>query len=345
MEIKEKISQLLDQEKIEAAQKIIDSVPLKMIGNRGYFYKGEILRMKGFFKKAIPHYFKFLSSNPEKNERIVCIIKLASCFRTMGMKGEAIKYSKMAMKEDPNNPDALLEAAMSFRLAGDRKKAEFIFNVLLKLYTKEKDFSGLSYIWWALGGMNRAYGDLDKSLQCFKKALYFANKARDRFLIVYALFGLAGAMRIKGEINTSIMTYKKAARYASKNDTFAAAYSFCGMANGLRQKGELSLALSLYKKSARLYLSMGDKPDLGFVNWGMGEIYKKRGDLKKALNQFREAYSLFKNVEKRGEILSMLSMAQTLYALGKKKEADKMYFSGLNEARKENFKTYLEIFT
>ncbi len=345
MQIKEKISRLLEEEKIESAQKILDSASLRKAGNWVYFYKGEILRMKGFFKKAVDNYFKFFSSNPEKNEKLACMIKLASCFRTMGIKEEAIRYSKMAIEEDPHNPDALLEAAMSFRLAGDRKKAETIFNSLEKMYMKEKDFSGLSYIWWAMGGMNRTYGDLGKSVKCFKKALYFASKARDRSLMVYALFGLAGAMRIKGDINASIEAYKKAAGYASRNDTFARAYSFCGLANGLRQKGELSKALALYKKSGKLYLSMGDAPDLGFVNWGMGEIYKKRGELKKALEKFKEAYMLFKKGEKRGEILSMFSMAQILYVLGKKEEADKMYFSGLDEARRENFKTYLEIFT
>ncbi|GAB4031936.1 MAG: tetratricopeptide repeat protein [Elusimicrobiota bacterium] len=264
----------------------------------------------------------------------------------MGLKNKALFYSKKALKESPGSEEAILEAAMALRLAGKRKRAQALFYSLIRLYSSSKDFAGLSYVWWAMGGLKRNYGELAAAVSCFEKSFSFAVKARDRSLKVYALFGLAGALRIKGEIEKSAAVYRKAASYAPADDIFAKAYSFCGLANALRQKGGVKKALALYRRSGKLYSAMGDKPDLGFVSWGMGEILKKQGNFKAAISNFRKAYHLFKaGMEKRGEILSLFSMAQSLYALGRIKEADKMYFSALKEARKENFKTYLEIFT
>lgn len=345
MDLKEKILELLDSENIAQAEKLLLSAS-DSLGPWADFCRGEIFRMRGFFNKASSCYMKFLSSRPCGEEKLSCLLKLAACSRTMGLKSKALFYSKKALKEAPESEEAILEAAMALRLAGKRNQAQSLFYSLIRIYSSSKDWAGLSYVWWAMGGLKRNYGELAAAVSCFEKSFSFAVKAKDRSLKVYALFGLAGALRIKGEIERSAATYRKAASYASADDVFARAYSFCGLANALRQKGDLKKSFALYKRSGRLYSAMGDKPDLGFVNWGMGEILKKQGNFKAAVSNFRKAYILFKaGLEKRGEILSLFSMAQSLYALGRIKQADKMYFSALKEARKEKFKTYLEIFT
>ena len=65
-----------------------------------------------------------------------------------------------------------------------------------------------------------------------------------------------------------------------------------------------------------------------------------------ALKDLEEARVLFDNSdEKRGQILTKLSLAQVLYALGRTDEADQLYEEGVSQARAEGLHTYLESYT
>ena len=60
----------------------------------------------------------------------------------------------------------------------------------------------------------------------------------------------------------------------------------------------------------------------------------------------QEAQVLFDNSdEKRGQILTKLSLAQVLYALGKTEEGEALYEVGVKQARAEGLHTYLESYT
>ena len=58
---------------------------------------------------------------------------------------------------------------------------------------------------------------------------------------------------------------------------------------------------------------------------------------------FEEAKKLFANSDEiRGQLLTEISLAQVIYALGDKAKADKIYFAAVTRAQKENLHTYLE---
>lgn len=302
--------------------------------------------MKGFFEKACDFYLKYANLVKSKKEKKSVFLKMASCKRALGLKGQAINWCTKALRLYPKDEDAFLEIAMAYRLSGLWEKAKKILLRLKKSYFVRKDYAGMSYILWALGGLERNRGELERSKRNFMNSLKFARIAKDKSLQIYALFGLGGICRIKGELDRSLLYYRKASFLLSKNDTFALAYSFCGSANALRQLGQLSEAKKLYERSRRLYSSLKDDADLGFVYWGRGEIKRKKGDLNGALSDFKMALKLFSRCfEKRGEVLSVLSMAKTLYAMGCKDKADNMYFRAIKTAKKEGLKTYLEDYT
>lgn len=65
-----------------------------------------------------------------------------------------------------------------------------------------------------------------------------------------------------------------------------------------------------------------------------------------ALKDLQEARILFDNSdETRGQILTKLSLAQVLYALGQTQEAEELYEAGVAQARAEGLHTYLESYT
>jgi len=308
------------------------------------------LRIEGFFQKAIYYYKKALPFHLQKERKLEILNKICAAFRAIGDKKNAKKYSntaiKFAIKNKLNITQSMLEKAMTYRLCGEYEKAIKIFENIKKIYYHQKDYQGISYILWAIGGIYRLTGNFNKSIEYFKNSYKIALKIKDRDLKLYSLFGLAGVLRISGDINKSYKTYRKAARMVSKNDYFGLAYSYCGMANSLRQKGEFKKAKSFYMKSLKLYKAINDKPDLGFVYWGLGEIYKKENNNKKALYCFNIANKLFKSGhEKRGEILNNISISHIKYLNGEIKEANKTFFNAIKKAKKEKLNTYIEIFT
>ncbi|PIS47756.1 MAG: hypothetical protein COT17_01790 [Elusimicrobia bacterium CG08_land_8_20_14_0_20_51_18] len=343
----ELVRSLLDSENSEGALKILRSL------KKDYEYDlltGEACRIGGFFHEAAAHYRKFIKKSRPDIFRLEAMNKLAACSRALGDKKNAFGWGKKALsysvKKGFDTLDSRIELAMAQRLAGDFPGALTEIRRIAAFFMKNGDFAGLSYMLWSAGGIYRLQGEFAKAEEAFGRALKLAKRAGDRSLQVYALFGLAGALRIAGRVEDSYRTYLKASKLAGGDDTFANAYSFCGMANSLRQKGELDRAKGSYKNSLKLYTRIGDKVDLGFVHWGLGEIQKKKGQFGAALEKFLKAGELFRSgFEKRGEILNDISLAQVYYLRGKTELADRIYFKALARAKKEKLHTYLEIFT
>jgi len=346
----EKLLSLIEEGELEKA---LSSLRKKEFKTSVYysFFMGEIYRIKGFFYKAASNYESFLKCRDiDIRYRIESLNKLSACYRALGDYEKSNGYIKQAMKLSERNKikldDTLIEMAMVHRLKGNFKEAINIFNYLKRKFLSRKDYAAISYINWSIGGIYRLKGDFKNSIDSFIQAKLYAKKAGDNDLLVYSLFGLAGVLRISGDIEGSYLNYKKAKAIISSDDFFAIAYSYCGMGNALRQLGRLNEAEGMYKRSFKYYSLIGDKVDLGFVCWGLGEIYKKKGYLNKALGYFNKAGVLFKKgLEKRGEILNMISTSQLLYLFGEKNKANTLYFKALKIAKKEKLNTYLEIFT
>ena len=174
-----------------------------------------------------------------------------------------------------------------------------------------------------------------------------AKKIGDKINEAYGYCGLAGISRICGKIDDCVKNYQLADKiFKTSEDVFGKAYTNCGMANGLRQQGKYDEALRRYNMADKLYSQIGDKVDLGFVKWGRADVLKRKNKLMLALKDLQEARVLFDNSdEKRGQILTKLSLAQVLYALGHTDEAEELYELGVKQAQKEHLHTYLESYT
>ena len=218
---------------------------------------------------------------------------------------------------------------------------------VLAAYVQLKDYAGVSFIHWAKGGIFRLQGHFEDGIAQFEKAISFAKKAGDKISEAYGYCGLAGISRICGKVDECVKNYKKAEVIFKKTeDVFGKAYTNCGMANGLRQQGHYDVALRHYNVADKLYSSIHDTVDLGFVKWGRADILKRKNKMAEALKDLQEAQALFDNSdEKRGQILTKLSLAQVLYALGKTEQAEELYAAGVQQAQAEGLHTYLESYT
>lgn len=317
------------------------------------FIQGEAHRLLGSFQAAITTYAKALKNSLQAEQRMDILLAMAACYRTLGVAAAAYELADDALKMaseleyEPYMLRAMQEMGIALRAWGKLDESLELLDAVLAAYTQQKDYEGMSFICWAKGGVYRLKGMLTEGIAQFKQAIRYAQKCGDEINLAYGYCGLAGISRIAGKTDDCVHFYKKAEKIFNKTeDLFGKAYTQCGMANGLRQQGKYDEALRHYNTADKLYSAIGDKVDLGFVKWGRADILKRRNKLPEALADLRSAQELFANSdEMRGQILTKLSLAQVLYAIGQVEQAEQLYAAGVAQAKKEGLHTYLESYT
>ncbi|MBP5429559.1 MAG: tetratricopeptide repeat protein [Elusimicrobiaceae bacterium] len=317
------------------------------------FLEGEAHRQLGHFKTALKTYAAALAKADVAEDRMDILLAMSACYRTLGHSAPAYELAletlEMAkeLEYDDYEIRAMQEMGMSLRAWGKLEEALELLDAVLAAYVQLKDYAGQSFIHWAKGGIFRLQGHFEEGIFQFKKSITLAKNIGDKINEAYGYCGLAGISRICGKIDDCVKNYKLADKiFRHSQDVFGKAYTHCGMANGLRQQGKYDEALRHYNMADKLYSQIGDQVDLGFVKWGRADVLRRKNKLDLALKDLQEAKILFDNSdEKRGQILTKLSLAQVLYALGCTDEAEAFYDAGVKQARSEKLHTYLESYT
>lgn len=320
---------------------------------RTLYQFGEAHRMLGNFDTAISLYTRANKNTKEAELKMEILLAWSACERTLGRaevayyRAEAVFNLAQGLQYEAYKVQALQEMGMSLRAWGRLEEALEVLNDVLAYYISQKEYSGVSFILWAKGGVFRLQGKFAEGIKMFNEAIKYAKKAGDNTSLAYSYCGLAGISRISGDLKACVDYYKLADKiFVKTEDVFGKAYTNCGMANGLRQMGKYDEALKRYRNADKLYSQIGDKVDLGFVKWGHAEVLKKKNRLQEAYAELKEAKKLFAGSdEKRGQILTELSIAQVLYALGNAQDAVQIYDAAVSAAKKEGLNTYLEIYT
>ncbi|MBR4592519.1 MAG: tetratricopeptide repeat protein [Elusimicrobiaceae bacterium] len=320
---------------------------------QAWFLQGEAQRQLGNFETALLTYAKGLKIADIAEERMDILLAMAACYRTLGHAGAAYELADetLQMAQELELEDyivrALQETGMALRAWGKLDEALEVLDTVLAAYTQAKDYAGMGFIHWAKGGIFRLQGHFAEGIAQFKKSVVLAKKAHDKISEAYAYCGLAGISRICGKIDDCVKNYKLAEKiFKHTQDVFGKAYTNCGLANGLRQQGKYVEALRHYNTADKLYSAIHDTVDLGFVKWGRADVLRRKNKMQEALKDLQEARVLFDNSDElRGQILTKLSLAQVLYALGHTEEAEELYTAGVQQAQKEGLHTYLESYT
>ncbi|MCX7905071.1 MAG: tetratricopeptide repeat protein [Elusimicrobiales bacterium] len=341
MSIKEKIESLLNKEKIKDAERLIRKIKKE---KEYYYYYAEIMRMKGFITKAIFLFKKALNEINDRDIKLKIFIRIMSLLRTIGDINDLKKYIILTQRLKANSEEFLLEKAMCLRLFEKYNQANKIFKKLKKIYTKNKDYQGISYILWAQGGIYRTKGSINKSINSYKKAKKYALKAKDKTLYLYSNLGLAGSLRIAAKLKESYKTYYSCIKLSPNDDMFAKGYSYCGAANALRQMGFYKKAIKYYNKALKYYLKIKDNADIALVLWGLAECYKKY-DINKALVYLKKAKKYLKDKKEiRGKILILFSESYIRYIKGDIKKAKNLFNRAMKLSKKHSMYIYLENF-
>ena len=347
----EKIYQYLETNQPAKALSLLQKQRVK--NAQAWFLQAEAQRQLGHFETALLTYAKGLKIADVAEERMDILLAMAACYRTLGHAAAAYELADetLQMARELEMEDymvrALQETGMALRAWGKLEEALEVLDTVLAAYTQTKDYAGMSFIHWAKGGIFRLQGHFAEGIAQFNQSIRLAKKIHDKISEAYGYCGLAGISRICGKIDECVKNYKLAERiFKHTQDMFGKAYTHCGMANGLRQQGQYPAALRHYNVADKLYSAIHDTVDLGFVKWGRADVLRRQNKMQEALKDLQEAQVLFDHSDElRGQILTKLSLAQVLYALGRTEEADALYAAGVAQAKKEGLHTYLESYT
>jgi len=352
MENLEKIEKLLDRGEFARALAAVKKTKAGQGKARLLFLKGEALRGLGLFGDAIKEYGAARkAARGDAELGLETLISETRCCRALGNEKGALASAKNALTLSRKLAiycvEAELEWALALRLTGRLAEAAKLLEKLLKNYKKTSDWAGAAFTLWALGGLYRLQGRYAEGIAAFEASLKFARKDGDEAAAGYALFGMGGLLRVAGFMGRALDCYVRARRlFAATDDTFAKAYAECGTSNVLRQLGRLEEAYAGYTRAHKLYSGIADWADLGFVEWGMGEIKKKNGDFSAALDHYNKGAALFKGrSEPRGEALTLLSLANLYYLMGRTARAEAQHAAALKFIKRHALHTHLETFT
>src|SRR3989338_11249532 len=157
------------------------------------FLIAEGLRSQGYFVRCEPCYRQVLSLvNPRQDASLwlEACLGLISVKRSLGEIKAARKLVKRAgpFARRPEDKRRLeLEDALIDRAAGLHQRSLGRLNRFLRLFQSEKDWAGVGFILWAIGGARRFQGNLKSSELAFLESLAAFKRARDASGKAYAL--------------------------------------------------------------------------------------------------------------------------------------------------------------
>jgi tetratricopeptide (TPR) repeat protein len=220
---------------------------------------------------------------------------------------QAARHCEAALREYPDNPDALHLMGLVAIRRGDPREAVRLIGRAAALKPADAAFQA------NLGGAYRALGEVDQAIASCRRAIELAPHYPD------AHYNLASMLLARGDIEAAISHLREAVR---QQPSFAAAHHWLGQA--LRQNGDRAGSLAHYQIAVRLdprwaerqsnlaraLLEEGDheqalvhgqeavrlRPDLPVVLTNFANVLIVHGRLEEAKDQLIEAARLEPNV-------------------------------------------------
>jgi tetratricopeptide (TPR) repeat protein len=206
---------------------------------------GQSLALLGRGREADAAFEEFFEQAPAKGQ-----VALAMDHLRADRKSEAIETLRAALREDPNNVDALRYLAGIYVHDEDRvSDAEALLRRATSLAPD------LTAVWTMLGAMLHKTNRYREAIDCFRTATSLEpdNAA--------AWGGLGNAYGHSGEVEKAIDAYSRS--IALKPDVAGA---HMGHGHVLKTAGDQARALVAYREAIRL------KPDFGEVYWSMANL-------------------------------------------------------------------------
>lgn len=255
----------------------------------GYTQKGNALRLKSDFSKALENYFKGAEIARKEKQKGALYITIADVYSIMGNHNNTVNYYQNGIAILKGEKDSLLVASALYNLGDEYLKADNLDSALL--YTKES------------------------------QAL--SHKINFRIGEAYCLGSMGMIYLKKGNHLQAEANLNKAIVLLEALNEYAAICEFLiSMADIYQGKQDNEAAKNYARKSLELAKKYGLKKEISDANLKLSELYEKTGDPQKAFTYYKD-YITYRDSVSNLESVQKVADLRTDFEVSKKqKEVD-----------------------
>ena len=262
----------------------------------GYIQKGNALRLKSDFSKALENYFKGAEIARKEKQKGALYITIADVFSVMNNHNNAVDYYQKAITILKNDKDSLQDDIHSVNIAS-------------ALYN--------------LGDEYLKNDELDSALNYTKESQDLFNRINDKIGEAYCLGSIGIIYLKKGNHLQAEANLNKAIVLLEALNEYAAICEFLiSMADIYQEKQNNEAAKNYARKSLELAKKYGLKKEISDANLKLSELYEKTGDPQKAFTYYKD-YITYRDSVSNLESVQKVADLRTDFEVSKKqKEVD-----------------------
>ncbi|WP_284652739.1 tetratricopeptide repeat-containing sensor histidine kinase [Flavobacterium terrisoli] len=266
------------------------------------FYLGTIYNTNFNYDKALVHFNKALVTGNQKllaktNLNIGCVYTYKSNF------SKALDYFHRALKIDEKLGDKKEIAKIATNMGSvyygiqNYKKALFYFNKAAKVNTETGNENDLAIINRNIGGVYNSLGQTQKALVFYEKAYQSSKKIKNESLQARILSDFALVYYNLDDFDKAIYYSQLSLKNKSVVDKQTLAFNHGLLGDAYVGKAKrnnnnqilLDSAASSLSKAIKLHQQLNSSRDLAYDFSSITQVYKLRGDYKKALTSYETA--------------------------------------------------------
>ncbi|MDP2386625.1 MAG: tetratricopeptide repeat protein [Bacteroidota bacterium] len=248
---------------------------------------------------------------------------------------------------------SLNNIASAYKLKGDVAKTIECLTKSLELQHEVDDKEGEARSLSNLAYIYDQQGDIPKSLEYNHKSLKIKEAIGDKDGIAYSFNNMGTIYLLQNDYKKALDYFNKAyALQVEVNNKNGAAQTLNNIGYLYFNEGNLKLALEYYEKSLTQRQLLQDKQGIAETMINIGGLYQKITEQKewknnkkaqdslnnKALDYFKDALAIQQiSEDKKGASVSMINMAEILFAQGEFKLAEENGLKGLKLSQEIGF--------
>jgi len=250
-------------------------------------------------------------------------------FYSQGKYQNSLDLLKGCYKKDSLNFSLMYQLSYTYRNLGDYNKSLEILSGFKKNKSYIDDWE-TAKILLAEGSLYFLSGKNKEAFDLYNQGYNLSKKINDLEDKARALVNLGIISDVKGELDKSRKDYVSAIEIAeriSDIDAEALAHSELGVSYSFTN--ELIKAKQNYEKSYKLYSEAGNQLRLSLLSYNMGKIYTQMFDYESALKQFQTGID-YSGENKRAMIENLIGMADIYTNLSNYSKAIELYREAQN---------------
>ncbi len=220
------------------------------------------------------------------------------------------------------------------------KESEKNYLICLNHFEKQKDRLGQAAVYGVLATLYFKKGDYKKSIEFYENAYDIYEILKQIQEQITCLKGIGNAYIKLNQFDEACDVFLECSAICSDNDDL---YNFLDCLGNLIHIHEVNeewdVLFELYKKTLKAFKEINDNKGIITAYFNLGIIQKKNNDLEEALRYFKKGTNVAIDGNYAELIIKGLGyVGETLFYLGKIKEAKNQFIKALNIAENINAK-------